>query len=377
MPPVTDDLDVAGADRLVGEPDRAHPRGADLVDRLRRDLLRDPGLDLRLARGDLPLAGLEHLAEDDLLDLLGRRRSERSSAAEIASPPSSTAPFGGERPAHLPERGPGGSEDHGLGHAGFSLDRAARDGQGQWPKDAAMLWTPTHAGRRRRRRSTPRRSPRPRARRRRGAARRASPTLPGAADVKTAFKKLDRSLRPGAPERAARRRARQARGRSTPSACAWPRRWRVKQAGRFDATSIACALPASGPGVEAGGRRGARRGHDPRRLPLRPLPSRDEDDPQPPTLERLACRRRRGDGEASAEAARFAGIAAEAANRARELQNLPAERRHPDLPRRAGREIAAAHEAVSVEVLDRAEIAAELGMGGLVAVSRGSQPSRR
>ena len=30
-----------------------------------------PGLDLRLTRGDLPLAGLQHLAHDDVLDLLG------------------------------------------------------------------------------------------------------------------------------------------------------------------------------------------------------------------------------------------------------------------------------------------------------------------
>ena len=57
------DLEVAGADRLVGEPDRAHARGADLVDRLRGDLLRDPALDLGLARGDLALAGLQHLAD--------------------------------------------------------------------------------------------------------------------------------------------------------------------------------------------------------------------------------------------------------------------------------------------------------------------------
>ena len=66
------DLDVAGADRRVEQPDGAHPRGAHLVDRLRGDLLRDPGLDLRLAGRDLALAGLEHLAHDDVLDLLGR-----------------------------------------------------------------------------------------------------------------------------------------------------------------------------------------------------------------------------------------------------------------------------------------------------------------
>src|SRR5262245_9962273 len=65
------DLRVAGADRQVGDAERAHPRGADLVDRLGGHLLRDAALDLGLARGDLPLAGLQDLAEDDLLDLAG------------------------------------------------------------------------------------------------------------------------------------------------------------------------------------------------------------------------------------------------------------------------------------------------------------------
>ena len=66
------DLEVAGADRGVEQAGGADARGADLVDRLRGDLLRDPALDLRLARGDLALAGLEHLAHHDVLDLLGR-----------------------------------------------------------------------------------------------------------------------------------------------------------------------------------------------------------------------------------------------------------------------------------------------------------------
>jgi hypothetical protein len=59
------------ADRRVEDADRAHARGADLVDGLRGDLLGDAGLDLRLARRDLALTGLEHLAHDDVLDLLG------------------------------------------------------------------------------------------------------------------------------------------------------------------------------------------------------------------------------------------------------------------------------------------------------------------
>ena len=66
------DLDVAGADRGVEHAGGAHARGADLVDRLRGDLLRDAGVDLRLARGDLAGAGLQHLAHHDVLHLLGR-----------------------------------------------------------------------------------------------------------------------------------------------------------------------------------------------------------------------------------------------------------------------------------------------------------------
>src|SRR4029079_19517931 len=99
----------------VGDPDRAHSRGTDLVDGLRRDLLRDPTLDLRLARGDLALAGLEDLAEDDLFDLLGVDRGALEGgcdrvAAEVGGVE------GGERPAHLAEGGARGSEYDCAGH---------------------------------------------------------------------------------------------------------------------------------------------------------------------------------------------------------------------------------------------------------------------
>ena len=111
MPPVTATSEVAGADRLVGEAERAHARGADLVDRLRGDLLGDAALDLGLARGDLALAGLQDLAEDDLLDLLGadagalQRRLDRG-AAEVGGVDR------GEGAAHLADGGARGSEDH-------------------------------------------------------------------------------------------------------------------------------------------------------------------------------------------------------------------------------------------------------------------------
>ena len=96
-------------------PDGAHARGAHLVDRLRGDLLRDPGLDLRLARGDLPLPGLQHRAHDDVLDLLGRdvgaleRRLDGDAAELVASRDDESA-------AELADRRAGGAEDHGSRH---------------------------------------------------------------------------------------------------------------------------------------------------------------------------------------------------------------------------------------------------------------------
>ncbi len=71
MPPPTPTCMSPARIGLVEDDRRAQPGRADLVDRLRGDLLGDAGLDLRLARGNLPLAGLQHLTHDDVLDLLG------------------------------------------------------------------------------------------------------------------------------------------------------------------------------------------------------------------------------------------------------------------------------------------------------------------
>ena len=67
----------------------------------------------------------------------------------------------------------------------------------------------------------------------------------------------------------------------------------------------------------------------------------------------------------------IARVAAEAANRARDLQNMPANVADPAYLADRAREIAAAHASVEVEVLDRARLEAE-GMGGILAVSAGS-----
>jgi leucyl aminopeptidase len=79
---------------------------------------------------------------------------------------------------------------------------------------------------------------------------------------------------------------------------------------------------------------------------------------------------------AAAEAAAAAGIVAAAANRARDLQSTPANFATPALLGERAEEIAAAHDAVSAEVLGRAAIE-EKGMGGLIAVSQGSAEEPR
>lgn len=61
-----------------------------------------------------------------------------------------------------------------------------------------------------------------------------------------------------------------------------------------------------------------------------------------------------------------------AANRARELQSMPANEATPKYLARRAKEIAAAHERVEVEILKRKGIA-EAGMGGLAAVARGGE----
>ena len=70
-------------------------------------------------------------------------------------------------------------------------------------------------------------------------------------------------------------------------------------------------------------------------------------------------------------AAEVARVAAEAANRARELQDLPSNVATPTFLADRAREIADASEAVSAEVLGREDFE-RLGMGGLQAVSSGT-----
>jgi leucyl aminopeptidase len=95
--------------------------------------------------------------------------------------------------------------------------------------------------------------------------------------------------------------------------------------------------------------------------------SADPDEPAPPPVESLTLLAP-ADLATAVEAAR---VAAEAQNRARDLQRLPSNIATPSYLARRAEEIAAAHEVVSAEVLGREEMIAK-EMGGLVAVSQGS-----
>ena len=97
-------------------------------------------------------------------------------------------------------------------------------------------------------------------------------------------------------------------------------------------------------------------------------PEEEGDQASPPTIDSLTLL---GDAKL-ANRVEVARVTAEAANRARELQNLPSNVATPTYLAERALEIAATHDAVSAEVMERDEIV-ERGMGGLEAVSAGTE----
>ena len=97
-------------------------------------------------------------------------------------------------------------------------------------------------------------------------------------------------------------------------------------------------------------------------------PEEEGDQASPPTIDSLTLL---GDAKL-AKRAEVARVTAEAANRARELQNLPSNVATPAYLAERALEIAATHDAVSGEVMERDEMV-ERGMGGLEAVSAGTE----
>ena len=96
------------------------------------------------------------------------------------------------------------------------------------------------------------------------------------------------------------------------------------------------------------------------------------EDPAPPAIESLTLLAQ----PQVADAAEMARVCAEAQNRARDLQSLPSNVATPSFLADRAEEIAAAHGAVSVEVLGRKQIEKKR-MGGIVAVSQGSDEPPR
>ena len=78
------------------------PRAADLVDAPGRALLRQPGVDMRLPRRVLPLAGGQHLAEDGLGHLARLDARRGSSTSRITAAPRSCAGVSAKAPLKLP-----------------------------------------------------------------------------------------------------------------------------------------------------------------------------------------------------------------------------------------------------------------------------------
>jgi leucyl aminopeptidase len=191
----------------------------------------------------------------------------------------------------------------------------------------------------------------------------------GADDAKGGFKKLA-VLHPERPARAlvvglGKREEMDAERARVAAALA------AKEAARLDATSLAWLLPDCGDdgaiaeGLVTGTILGSYR--------FDRFLNADPDDPPPPRVDSLTLLAPAGVA-AVAEAAR---VCAEAQNRARDLQSLPSNVATPSFLAARAEEIAAGSDgAVTVDVLGPEQIAAK-GMGGLVAVSQGSEEEPR
>jgi leucyl aminopeptidase len=136
----------------------------------------------------------------------------------------------------------------------------------------------------------------------------------------------------------------------------------AKEAGRLEARSLAWALP-EGPDADATAE-ALVTGTILAAYRFARFKSGDGDDS--PRLDSLTLLAPAG----VADAAERARIAAEAQNRARDLQSTPANFATPSFLAERAEEIAAGSDALGVEVLGRIELEAK-GMGGLLAVSQG------
>jgi leucyl aminopeptidase len=136
----------------------------------------------------------------------------------------------------------------------------------------------------------------------------------------------------------------------------------AKEAKRLDAASLAWVLPESGD--DAGSAAALVTGTILAAYRFDRFKSKSDD--EAPRLESLTILGPAG----LADAVETARVVAEAQNRARDLQNTPANVATPSFLAARAKEIAAGFDSLSVEVLGRPELERK-GMGGLLAVSQG------
>ncbi len=204
---------------------------------------------------------------------------------------------------------------------------------------------------------------------------------PGAADAKGGFRKVA-LLHPERPGRVAvvglgkREDFDPERARVAAALAA-------KRAGAVEATSIAIQVPDAGDSSEVAAAlvegailatyrfdRFKSKPADEEEKPTAPKAEEAPEDPEESAAHRIDSVTLLGD-TGLAERAEVARVAAEAANRARELQDLPSNVATPTYLAERALELAATHERLSVEVMEREEMV-ERGMGGLEAVSAGT-----
>ena len=115
MPAGHHDVGVPGPDHLVGQVDGVQTREADLVDGVGRHREGDPALDRGLAGRDLALAGLEDLAHEHVVHLVGREPGPLQGLGDGESAQLHGGEAG-EGPGQLADGGPSSRDNDGFSH---------------------------------------------------------------------------------------------------------------------------------------------------------------------------------------------------------------------------------------------------------------------
>ena len=198
-------------------------------------------------------------------------------------------------------------------------------------------------------------------------------SAPGASDARGGFRKLH-VVHPGAPERVL------VVGLGEPGELDAERVRALaalvaKTARSYEASRIAWAVGDLGPVAPADAAGAIAEGLIMGAYRFDRYRKADPDDPPGPAPESLTLSVAEGAGDLTAPL-RVARVGAEATNRTRELQNLPANVVTPTFLAYRARELAVEFETVTADVLGREEIEAKR-LGGLAAVSAGSEQEPR